>query len=91
MVQLPSVVLLEWNLDVSAAPPPPPPPRSQMFSRAKRGLQAISAKSKDASDQERKVAKNVTTSLAFTLQELSVNFRKSQSGYLKSKSRLGLE
>ena len=55
-----------------------------MFSRAKRGLQAITAKSKDASDQEKKVAKNVTTSLAISLQELSINFRKSQSGYLKS-------
>lgn len=56
-----------------------------MFSRAKRGLQAITAKSKDSSDQERKVAKNVITSLATTLQELSINFRRSQSNYLKSK------
>ena len=69
---------MTWH-EVVTTPPP------QMFSRAKRGLQAITAKSKDASDQERKVAKNVTTSLAFSLQELSVNFRKSQSGYLKSK------
>ena len=55
-----------------------------MFTRAKRGLQTINSKSKDASDQERKVAKNVTTSLAISLQDLSVNFRKSQSSYLKS-------
>ena len=54
-----------------------------MFTRAKRGLQTITAKSKEASDQEIKVAKNVTTSLAISLQELSVNFRKSQSSYLK--------
>ncbi|XP_064393083.1 syntaxin-16-like isoform X2 [Halichondria panicea] len=56
---------------------------SQMFNRAKRGLQSINAKSKDASDQEKKVAKNVTSSLAMSLQDLSVNFRKSQSSYLK--------
>ncbi|MCG8625820.1 MAG: hypothetical protein MJE68_27965 [Proteobacteria bacterium] len=55
-----------------------------MFTRAKRGLQTINAKSKDAPDQERKVAKNVTTSLAISLQDLSVNFRKSQLSYLKS-------
>ncbi len=58
---------------------------TQMFTRAKRGLQAIGVKSKTASEQERRVAKNVTTSLAISLQELSVNFRKSQSSYLKSK------
>ena len=57
-----------------------------MFMRAKRGLQSITAKSKDATDQEKKVAKNVTSSLALSLQELSVNFRKSQSGYLKRTS-----
>ena len=57
-----------------------------MFSRAKRGLQTITSKSKDASSQEKKVAKNVTTSLAISLQELSVNFRKSQSSYLKRES-----
>ncbi len=56
-----------------------------MFNRAKRGLQSINAKSKDASDQEKKVAKNVTSSLAMSLQDLSVNFRKSQSSYLKRK------
>ncbi len=56
---------------------------AQMFNRAKRGLQSINAKSKDASDQEKKVAKNVTSSLAISLQDLSLNFRKSQSSYLK--------
>ena len=59
---------------------------TQMFTRAKRGLQAISAKSKDASEQEKRVAKNVSTSLAISLQDLSVNFRKSQSTYLRSES-----
>ena len=56
----------------------------QMFSRAKKGLQAINNKSKGGTDQEIKVAKNVTCSLALSLQELSTNFRKSQSSYLKS-------
>lgn len=56
---------------------------SQMFMRAKRGLQSITSKSKHSTDQEKKVAKNVTSSLALSLQDLSVNFRKSQSGYLK--------
>lgn len=56
---------------------------TQMFNRAKRGLQAITAKSKNSTDQEKRVAKNVITSLALSLQDLSVNFRKSQSTYLK--------
>lgn len=56
---------------------------TKMFNRAKRGLQAITAKSKDASDQEKKLAKNVTVSLAVSLQDLSVNFRRSQSNYLR--------
>ena len=55
-----------------------------MFSRAKQGLLAISARSKNASDQEKRVAKNVNSALALTLQDLSVDFRKSQSNYLKS-------
>ena len=56
-----------------------------MFNRAKRGLQIIIAKSKNVSDQEKRLAKNVTASLASSLQDLSANFRKSQSSYLKSK------
>ena len=56
-----------------------------MFNRAKRGLQVIIAKSKNASDQEKRVSRNVISSLATSLQELSGNFRKSQSVYLKSK------
>ena len=56
----------------------------QMFSRAKQGLVGINSRSKNATDQEKKVAKNVMSSLALSLQDLSVNFRKSQSNYLKS-------
>ncbi len=55
-----------------------------MFSRAKQGLLTIGGRAKHGSDQEKKVAKNVMSSLALTLQELSVNFRKSQSTYLRS-------
>jgi len=58
-----------------------------MFNRAKRGLQVIIAKSKNASDQEKRVSRNVISSLATSLQELSGNFRKSQSLYLKSTVR----
>ena len=61
-------------------------PSLQMFNRAKRGLQAITARGSRGSEQENRVAKNVSTSLAISLQELSVNFRKSQSSYLKSES-----
>lgn len=50
-------------------------------------MQAINNRSKGGSDQEIKVAKNVTCSLALSLQELSTNFRKSQSSYLRSKCR----
>ena len=55
-----------------------------MFNKAKKGLQEISAKANRGSDQEKRVAKNVSTSLAISLQELSVSFRKTQSSYLKS-------
>lgn len=56
-----------------------------MFSRAKQGLLTIGSRAKHGTDQEKKVARNVMSSLALTLQELSVNFRKSQSTYLRSK------
>ena len=57
-----------------------------MFSRAKQGLLAIGSRAKHGSDQEKKVARNVMSSLALTLQELSTNFRNSQSNYLRRKS-----
>ena len=58
-----------------------------MFNRAKKGLQGISSMANSGSDQEKRVAKNVTSSLAVSLQDLSGNFRKSQSNYLKSEER----
>jgi syntaxin 16 len=60
---------------------------SQMFTRAKKGLQGISNQARNGSEQEKRVAKNVTSSLALSLQDLSVNFRKSQSTYLKRMKR----
>ena len=57
-----------------------------MFSRAKQGLLAIGGRAKHGSEQEKKVARNVMSSLALTLQELSTNFRNSQSNYLRRKS-----
>ena len=60
-----------------------------MFSRAKQGLLVINRQAKSGSEQEKKVARNVVSSLAITLQDLSVDFRKAQSSYLKSKRRGG--
>lgn len=57
-----------------------------MFNRAKKGLQGISVQAKHGTDQEKRVAKNVTSSLALSLQDLSINFRKSQSTFLKSQN-----
>ncbi|XP_033626566.1 syntaxin-16-like isoform X1 [Asterias rubens] len=56
---------------------------TQMFHRCQRAIQAIGGKSRYASGQEQKVTKNIMSSLAGRLQELSINFRKSQSNYLK--------
>ncbi|XP_038070345.1 syntaxin-16-like [Patiria miniata] len=56
---------------------------TQMFHRCQRAIQAIGGKSRSASGQEQKVTKNIMGSLAGRLQELSINFRKSQSSYLK--------
>ena len=49
----------------------------------------INRQAKSGSEQEKKVARNVVLSLAITLQDLSVDFRK--SSYLKSKRRGGEE
>ena len=51
----------------------------------------INRQAKSGSEQEKKVARNVVSSLAITLQDLSVDFRKAQSSYLKSKRRGGGE
>jgi syntaxin 16 len=59
-----------------------------MFHRSQTAIQKIVARAKSANPEEKRLVKNVVSSLASSLQELSGNFRKSQSTYLKSKRRL---
>ncbi|XP_030831503.1 syntaxin-16 [Strongylocentrotus purpuratus] len=56
---------------------------TQMFHRCQRSIQSITAKARLSSRQERKVTQNIVNSLAGSLQDLSITFRKSQSAYLK--------
>ncbi|KAJ8041182.1 Syntaxin-16 [Holothuria leucospilota] len=56
---------------------------TQMFHRCQRSIRGIGNKNKGGSRQETKVAKNVMSSLATQVQDLSIKFRKSQSAYLK--------
>ncbi|XP_028410106.1 syntaxin-16-like [Dendronephthya gigantea] len=61
---------------------------TQMFHQSQNAIQRIVAQSRTASPEEKRMVKNVVSSLASSLQELSGNFRKSQSTYLKKmKSR----
>lgn len=57
----------------------------QMFHQCQSAIQRMSKQSRSASKQEQRMLKNVTSSLAVSLQDLSTNFRKSQSSYLKSR------
>ena len=54
-----------------------------MFNRAKRDVQLIAARAKQGTSQEMCLARNVTSSSAQKLQELSVQFRKQQAEYLR--------
>ncbi|XP_041375822.1 syntaxin-16-like [Gigantopelta aegis] len=56
---------------------------TQMFTRCQRLVHQISSKSFRGSDQEKKLSHNIVSSLARTIQEMSINFRKSQSNYLR--------
>lgn len=58
-----------------------------MFIRAQNLVQriAVNCNRQGNTDQEKILAKNVSSSLARTLQELSGDFRRSQSRYLQSK------
>ncbi|PIK63041.1 putative syntaxin-16 isoform X3, partial [Apostichopus japonicus] len=56
---------------------------TQMFHRCQRSIRTIGNKNRGSSNQETKVAKNVMSSLATQVQDLSFKFRKSQSAYLK--------
>ncbi|KAH3770010.1 syntaxin-16-like [Dreissena polymorpha] len=56
---------------------------TQMFAHCQRLIQQITARSKRGTDQERKLSQNMLASLVRTIQEMSNNFRTSQSTYLK--------
>lgn len=56
---------------------------TQMFNRAKKNVQSIAAKGKSGTAHEMAAAKNVTSSTALSLQELSVLFRRQQADYLR--------
>ena len=56
-----------------------------MFHQCQGSIQRIGRQSRGTSKQEQRLLKNVMSSLAVSLQDLSLNFRKGQSSYLKSK------
>ena len=56
-----------------------------MFHECQGSIQRIGRQSRSATKQEQRLLKNVMSSLAVSLQDLSLNFRKGQSSYLKSK------
>ncbi|XP_065186341.1 syntaxin-16-like [Sycon ciliatum] len=56
---------------------------TSMFHRSHKSIQQIGKRSQMSSSQEKKVTKNVMSSMALSLQEMSVNFRSTQSAYLK--------
>ncbi|VDH92204.1 syntaxin-16-like [Mytilus californianus] len=61
---------------------------TQMFTRCQITVQRISHKGNHGTEQEKRLAKNIVSSVARSLQDMSLNFRKTQSDYLrKIKSR----
>ncbi|KAM4692244.1 syntaxin-16 [Rhinophrynus dorsalis] len=56
---------------------------TQMFHRCQRAVQSLQSRSRSCTEQEERVLRNVVSSLAQSLQDLSINFRHTQSGYLK--------
>ncbi|TRY80164.1 hypothetical protein DNTS_003402 [Danionella cerebrum] len=56
---------------------------TQMFHRCQRAVTALQTQSFHCTEQERRLLTNVVSSLAQSLQDLSINFRHTQSGYLK--------
>ena len=54
-----------------------------MFNRAKKDIQVIASRAKQGTSKEMSLAKNVTSSSAQKLQELSLQFRKQQAEYLR--------
>ncbi|CAH3022203.1 unnamed protein product [Porites evermanni] len=56
---------------------------TQMFHQCQGSIQRIGRQSRGTSKQEQRLLKNVMSSLAVSLQDLSLNFRRGQSSYLK--------
>lgn len=56
---------------------------TQMFAHCQRLIQQITARSRRGTDQELLLSQNMVMSLVRSIQEMSNNFRKSQSTYLK--------
>ncbi|XP_051887226.1 syntaxin-16 isoform X2 [Pristis pectinata] len=56
---------------------------TQMFHRCQRSVQNLQSKGRSCTEQEERVLRNVISSLAQALQDLSTNFRHAQSSYLK--------
>lgn len=60
---------------------------SQLFHRCQRAVQVLQSRSRTCTEQEARVLRNVVSSLAQSLQDLSTNFRHAQSDYLKRKHK----
>uniref|UniRef100_A0A8C6V4Z1 Syntaxin-16 n=1 Tax=Neogobius melanostomus TaxID=47308 RepID=A0A8C6V4Z1_9GOBI len=56
---------------------------TQMFHRCQRAVTGLQARCGHCTEQEERLLRNVVSSLAQSLQELSITFRHTQSGYLK--------
>ncbi|XP_018429806.1 PREDICTED: syntaxin-16 isoform X1 [Nanorana parkeri] len=56
---------------------------TQMFHRCHRSVQSLQSRIRNCTEQEERLLRNVVSSLAQSLQDLSTNFRHAQSGYLK--------
>ncbi|XP_006024144.1 syntaxin-16 [Alligator sinensis] len=56
---------------------------TQLFHRCQRAVQVLQSRSRNCTEQEERVLRNVVSSLAQSLQDLSTIFRHTQSDYLK--------
>ncbi|XP_065827611.1 syntaxin-16-like [Oscarella lobularis] len=56
---------------------------TEAFHRCQKAIRALGNQSKNGTPEEQRMAKNVVSSLALSLQDLSVSFRKGQSHYLR--------
>lgn len=59
----------------------------QMFHRCQRAVTSLQTRCGHCTEQEERLLRNVVSSLAQSLQDLSINFRHTQSSYLKRKKR----